>query len=219
MIRFITLAIALLLPASGYSQMFPSIVARGAAVEIERSDGVAESPGATLGEGDSVRTGSASFAVVAFEDGSRVTLGERSSVTISALGGMDVMTAVRLDSGSLRARSGLGAVRIETPAGDFTLSELPAEAEFGLEGDKVTVYVASGALEPANVEPSSLVFRGNKARAARIYRAGSLEGYMSPPFVDPSDWITPEIYVTDPQSGFEISVDPSAAVNPPPDPQ
>ena len=143
MSRVITLTIVLFLPAWGYPQTLPSIVARGAAVEVGRSDGVAESPGASLGAGDSVRTGSASFAVIAFEDGSRVTLGERSAMTISALDGMDGMTAVRLERGSVRARSGLCAVRIETPAGDFTLSELPAEAEFALIDGKVTIYVAN----------------------------------------------------------------------------
>ena len=80
----------------------------------------------------------------------------------------------------------------------------------------MTVYVASGGLEAANVEPSLLVFRGSNARPARLYRAGSLEGYMSPPFVYPTDWITPEIFVTDPQYGFEIGIDPPAPVNPPP---
>ena len=215
MSRIITLTITLLLPAWGYSQTLPSIVARGAAVEVERSDGVAESPGATLGAGDSVRTGSASFAVIAFEDGSRVTLGERSEVTISAPGGLDGMTAVRLENGSVRARSGHSAVRIETPAGDFTLSELPAEAEFALTEGKVTVYVASGGLETANLDASSLVFRGSGARPARVYSAGSIEGYMTPPIVYPMDWISPQIYVADPQYGFPIYTYPPAQINPP----
>ena len=183
MSRVITLTIALFLPAWGYPQTLPSIVARGAAVEVGHSDGVAESPGATLGAGDSVRTGSASFAVIAFEDGSRVTLGERSAVTISALDGMDGMTAVRLESGSVRACSGLCAVRIETPAGDFTLSELPAEAEFALIDGKVTIYVASGGLETANVDESSLVFRGSGTRPAHANDLGS---------VPEKRWISPQ---------------------------
>ena len=216
MSRVITLTIALFLPAWGYSQTLPLIVARGAAVEVERSDGGAESPGATLGAGDSVRTGSASFAVIAFEDGSRVTLGERSAVTISA---PDGMTAVRLESGSVRARSGLYAVRIETPAGDFTLSELPAEAEFALTDGKVTVYVASGGLETAKVNASSLVFRGSGTRPARVYSAGSIEGHMTPRVVYPMDWISPQIYVADPRYGFPEFVFPPAQVNPPPGPR
>ena len=212
MSRVITLTIALFLPVWGYPQTLPSIVARGAAVEVERSDGAAESQSAVLGEGDTVRTGSASFAVIAFEDGSRLTLGERSAVTISA---SDGMTAVRLENGSLHARTGLYVVRIETLAGDFTLSELPAEAEFALAEGKVTIHVVSGGLETANVDPSLFVFRGSDARPARVYRAGSIEGRMTSPFAYPLDWISPQIYVVGPQYGFPIYTFPPAQINPP----
>lgn len=175
-------ALFVLLPGPGYSQGtsdtggFAEIVARGADVQVVRGD--SERPPSAAGElaeRDSIRTGPASFAVVATNNGVRVTLGPNSNVYLTSLSALPVIT---LDQGTARVHTEGWTVRIKSSVGDFILSETPAEAEFELLEEKVAVRVFAGGITTEQVETDAVIFRGSDQRPARIYRAGTTQRYF-----------------------------------------
>ena len=192
-----------LLPGHGYSQVtsdadgFAEIIAGGADVRVVRgnSGSAPRAPG-KLAEGDSIRTGPASFAVVRTNNGLRVTLGPNSNVSLTSL---SALPAIALDQGTVRVRTDGWTVRIQSSVGDFILSETPAEAEFELLEEKVAVRIFRGGITTEQVETAGVIFRGSDQRPARIYRAGTTERYFPATPLYP---YLPRVYVTDPRAAF-----------------
>ena len=201
--RILAVLFVLMSGGHGYSQVtsdaggFAKIVARGADVQVVRGDSEsAPSAAGELAEGDSIRTGPASFAVVATNNGVRVTLGPNSNVSLTSLSALPVIT---LDQGTARVRTEGWTVRIKSSVGDFILSETPGEAEFELLEEKVAVRVFEGGITTEQVETDAVIFRGSDQRPARIYRAGTTQRYFPATPLYP---VLPRVYVADPGAAF-----------------
>lgn len=162
------LAFSLGLPALG--QESARIVAKGNSVEITDVSFQSRSVFEPLEEGDRVRTGPASFVVIDVEPGIRLTLSPDSVVGLESL---DALPSIRLEQGRVRVRTDAWSLRVESPVGDFLVSEAPGEADFELSGSGVILQVLSGALTMENVNTDAVVFRAPGARAARVYQVGS----------------------------------------------
>ena len=193
------------------------IVARGDIVEI--SDGVS---GRTrlrepLEEGDSLRTGPASFAVIDLDSRARLTMGPNSVVTLESF---DTVPAIRLEQSRVRVQTRLGVLLVQSSVGDFLLSEAPAEAELELAGGSVSLQVISGGITMENVNAEDVVFRAPGRRAARSYQAGSIiesgdkEQSAYPYGPNGYGW-NPNVYVGYPGLPYEFPPDTQPTENPP----
>jgi DNA-binding FrmR family transcriptional regulator len=100
-------------------------------------------PGAEIGEGEAVRTGGASRAVLRLRDGSLVEMGERAELTVTARGhdttihlarGQIIVQAARRRNGHLRVASGDCTVSVTGTV--FSVNN-------GLKGSRVSVFEGS----------------------------------------------------------------------------
>lgn len=132
--------------------------------------------GARLADGQIVRTGSQSSAVIEFKDGSRVLLGPDSQVALQELrvqrGGGATSSTVRLDKGDAEASVPPGQVRprfrVRTPVLDLGVRGTEFRARVDAAGAKATAEVLSGkvAAAPPSGEPA-LVEAGNGVVGSR----------------------------------------------------
>jgi hypothetical protein len=194
MILFAIIISLLYLPTFGLGQTSAVLAVRGVDVGVMSGESITRGPSQPLEEGDEIRTGPASVAVIAFGNGARVILGADSVVTIISLTGE---TSIGFQTGSLRVRAATETLRLESPVGGFNMTSLPAEAEFQLTDGRVEVRVFQGGLTPSDLDADAVVFLGSADRPSRIRRAGSIERYNSLPTY-PNGWV-PNIYITDPR--------------------
>jgi hypothetical protein len=167
------------------------LVARGDLVEI--ADGVSErqSVSEPLKEGNSLRTGPASFAVIDVDPGIRLTMGPGAVVGLESL---DALPSFRLEQGRVRVQTDSWAIRVRISAGDFLVSEAPGEAELELSQGRVILQMLSGGLTMENVSTEAVVFRAPGQGAARIHQGGSTsrpQGAQETPY--PETWF-PSVY-------------------------
>ncbi len=200
-LRFAIILGLLFLPAvRALGQTSAMIVVRGVDVGVVSGEGsMNREPAQPLEEGDEIRTGPASVAVIAFDDGTRLTLGADSVFTMISLADGP---SIGFMQGSLRVRVAAEPFRLESPVGSFALTTLPAEAEFELTEGRVEVRVFAGGLTTSDLDPTAVVFRGSGDRPSRIRRAGSIERYNPPPTYT-NGWV-PNIYITDPRLRFPV---------------
>ena len=181
MIRILITLLTLSLGLPVLGQDSPQDVAQGGARIVARGDVVEITDGASerysvqdpLEEGDSLRTGPASFAVIDLNPGFRLTIGPDSVVGLESFG---TVPTIRLEQGRVRVQTLSGALRVQSSVGDFLVSEAPSEAELELSEGRVILQVLSGGLTMENVNTESVVFRAPGQRAARSYQAGSIIG-------------------------------------------
>ncbi len=147
------------------------LVAHGDTIEITDDAARRRSVLAPLAEGDSVRTGLASFAVIAVDPGIELTLGPDSVVGLESLGAVPV---IRLEAGKVRVGTDSWALRVRTSFGDFLLSEGPGEADLELSEGKVILGLRSGGLTMENVDSEAVVFRAPGEPEVRTYRVGTI---------------------------------------------
>ena len=199
MTRFAIVLSLLCLPIFAFGQTSAFVVVRGVDAGTVGEENMTGGPAQPVEEGDEIRTGPASVAIIAFDDGTRVTLGVESAVTLTSMTGE---TSIGFELGSLRVRAVTAPLRLESPVGSFRMTSLPAEAEFALTDGRVEVRVVSGGLTTSDLDPAAVVFLGSRERPSRIRRAGSIEGY-SPQLPYPNGWV-PHIYITDPRLSFPV---------------
>ncbi len=199
MTRFSIVLSLLCLPIFAFGQTSAFVVVRGVDAGSISEENMTGGPAQPVEEGDEIRTGPASVAIIAFDDGTRVTMGVESAVTLTSMTGE---TSIGFELGSLRVRAVTAPLRLESPVGSFRMTGLPAEAEFAQTDGRVEVRVVSGGLTTSDLDPDAVVFLGSRERPSRIRRAGSIDGY-SPQLPYPSGWV-PNIYITDPRLGFPV---------------
>jgi hypothetical protein len=177
------------------------LVARGDLVEITGGVSERQSVSEPLKEGDSLRTGPASFAVIDVDPGIRLTMGPGAAIELESL---DALPSIRLEQGRVRVQTDSWALRVRTSAGDFLVSEAPGEAELELSEGKVFLQVLSGGLTMENVSTEAVVFRAPGQGGARIHQVGSTsrpQGAQETPY--PETWF-PNVYVGYPGIPYEI---------------
>lgn len=188
------------------------LVARGDLVEITGGVSERQSIREPLKEGDSLRTGPASFAVIDVDPGIRLTMGPGAVLGLESL---DALPSIRLEQGRVHVQTDSWAIRIRTSAGDFLVSEAPGEAELELSEGRVILQVHSGGLTMENVSTEAVVFRAPGQGAARVFQAGSIsrsQGAQETPY--PETWF-PNVYVGYPGFPYEVPLDTQPTENRP----
>ena len=195
-IRTIGFVVALVLGTPGYGQVTTRIVGAGADLQVVW--GNAElTRDASIVDGDSIRTDASSFAEVALGPGARMFLGANTAVTI---GTADLILTIQLDAGTARVATQFEQVRVQTAAGDFLTAEIPAEVRFEAILGGVAVQVLAGGITGDSIDTSAVVFRSPDARPARVYRAGSTDGFQQTAPTYPG-WY-PNVYVPVPGAPY-----------------
>jgi len=174
MIRFAIIISLLCLPTIAFGQTSAVVVVRGVDAGIISDENMTGGLAQPVEEGDEIRTGPASVAIIAFDDGTLATLGVDSVLTLTSMTGE---TSIGFELGSLRVRAVTAPLRLESPVGSFRMTSLPAEAEFVLTDGRVEDRVVSGGLTTSDLDPAAVVFLGSRDRPSRIHRADSIEGY------------------------------------------
>jgi hypothetical protein len=178
-----------MLGAPVYAQQLPTIVGRGAELVVVRDD--AELPAGTpLAEDDEIRTGPSSFAELGAGGGVRFVMGAGTSMTVTE---SESLPSVRLDQGTLAVRTRFEAVRVESIAGVFVLSGVPAEANFEITAGRLAVQVLTGEVTAEDVDSQAPVLRGPNDRAERSFTAGFTEGFKQT-LPSSTGWF-PNVYV------------------------
>ena len=198
----VVLVLALGTPA--YGQGASGIVGAGADLQVVRGDEELARDVA-IQDGDSIRTGASSFATVALGTGVRLFLGANTTVTVDRA---DSFPAIQLDAGAVRVATQFEPVRVQTVAGDFLLSEIPAEVQFEATPGGVAVQVLEGGLTGDSIDTSAVVFRSPNDRPSRVYRVGFTEEFKQTYPTNPG-WY-PNVFVPVPGAPY---------VNLPPVPQ
>ncbi len=187
--------------APGNAQDGARIVARGDLVEITGRSSDGQIVRESLEEGDVLRTGPASFAVIDVDPGIRLTMGPSAVVGLESL---DALPSIRLEQGRVRIQTNSWAVRVRSSVGDFLVSEAPGEAELELSEGRVILQVFSGGLTMENVNTEAVVFRASGERAARVFQVGSTSRPRgTQETLYPEAWF-PNVYVGYPGLPYEV---------------